>query len=118
MATKTPSSVDEYLAAVVSDDARKTLSNLRIVIREAIPEAEEVIKYGIPTYISHGFVASFAAYKNHCSFFPGHTVVDFAESLKGYKTLKGTIQFPHDKPLPDELVVAMVKARSAENLAE
>ncbi|AIE87323.1 hypothetical protein OP10G_3955 [Fimbriimonas ginsengisoli Gsoil 348] len=51
------------------------------------------------------------------SFFPGHTVADFTEELKGYKTAKGTVQFPHDKPLPEPLVRAMVRARMNENLA-
>ncbi|MFX7874634.1 DUF1801 domain-containing protein, partial [Acinetobacter baumannii] len=84
------------------------------VIREAAPEAEECISYGIPTYKFKGMVASFGAFKNHCSFFPGHTVRDFTSQLSGFKTLKGTIQFPHDKPLPDELVAQMIRARIAE----
>src|ERR1700733_3760939 len=102
--TKQPKDVDEYLERVESEGAREALAHLRAVIRAAAPEADEVIKYGIPTYTFHGFVASFAVYKRHCSFFPGHTVRDFAEALKGYKTAKGTVQFPHDSALPDELV--------------
>jgi len=117
MAKDRPSSVDEYLATMPYEQARYTLSKLRETIREAIPEAEELIKYGIPTYKHCGFIVSFAAYKNHCSLFPGHTVVDFAEALKGYKCLKGTVQFPPDRPLPEDLVKAMVTARLAENVA-
>ena len=83
--------VDAYIAAVPSESARASLSFLRSVILDAVPGIEEVIKYGIPTYQSNGFVASIAAYKNHCSFFPGHTVVDFAEELKGYRLAKGTV---------------------------
>jgi len=111
-----PKTVDEYLAGVSSDDARATLTALRALMLDIVPEAEEVISYGIPTYKLHGFVASFAAFKNHCSFFPGHTVADFADELKGYKTAKGTIRFPPDKPLPESLVRSMVKARVAENI--
>ena len=117
MAANSPKNVDDYLAAVSSDEARESLIHLRETIRKAIPEAEEVIAYGIPTYKLHGHVTSFAAYKKHCSFFPGHTVADFSEQLKGHKVLKGTVQFPHDCPLPDELVIAMVKTRAAENQA-
>src|SRR5580704_7437955 len=104
-------SVDEYLERISTEVARASLSKLRAIIREEAPGAEEVISYGIPTYKQNGYLASFAAFKNHCSFFPGHTVRDFSDELKGYKTLKGTIQFPHDKPLPDELVKAMLRAR-------
>ncbi len=110
-----PDSVDDYLASVESEVARETLSALRQFIRSELPQAEEVISYGIPTYKQSGFVASFAAFKNHCSFFPGHTVQDFSQELKGYKTSKGTIQFPHDKPLPDKLVRSILRARVAEN---
>lgn len=116
MTTERPKSVDDYLASVSSETARATLTALRSTIRDEIPEAEEVISYGIPTFKHKGFVVSFAAFKNHCSFFPGHTVADFAEELKGYKTAKGTIQFPHDKPLPESLVRSIVRARLAENV--
>ncbi|HWA81796.1 MAG TPA: DUF1801 domain-containing protein [Fimbriimonadaceae bacterium] len=112
-----PANVDEYLAAVPSEEARSSLEHIRAVIRDEVPEAEEVISYGIPTYKLKGFVVSIAAFKNHCSFFPGHTVAEFAERLKGYEVSKGTIQFPHDKPPPDDLLRAMVRARADENLA-
>jgi uncharacterized protein YdhG (YjbR/CyaY superfamily) len=108
-------SVDDYFASIASDDARATLTRLREIILEELPAAEEVIKYGIPTYKLHGYVASIAAFKNHCSFFPGHTVREFVEELKGYKTLKGTVQFPPDKPLPETLIRAMLQARATEN---
>jgi uncharacterized protein YdhG (YjbR/CyaY superfamily) len=116
MANGRPSNIDEYLAQVSSEEARASLSHLRSIIREVVPDGEEVIKYGIPTVKYHGFIASFAAFKNHCSFFPGHTVTEFTEQLKDYKTLKGTIQFPHSRPLPDALVRAIVSARLAENV--
>lgn len=108
--------VDDYLASVSDDRARACLSHLRDVIRKAAPEAEECIRYGIPTYKQNGFVISFAAFKNHCSLFPGHTVADFADRLKGFKLVKGTVQFPFQNPPSDALVAAMVKARVAENL--
>ena len=59
----------------------------------------------------------YAAFKEHCSFFPmsGRLVEEFADELKAYKTSKGTIQFPIDKPLPAPLVKKMVKARVAQN---
>jgi len=107
--------VDEYLAAVSSDAQRECLARLRKAIRAEIPDAEEVISYGIPTYKHHGMVASFAAFKNHCSFFPGHTVRDFEKELQNYKIAKGTVQFTPEKPIPERLVRAMVRARYDEN---
>jgi uncharacterized protein YdhG (YjbR/CyaY superfamily) len=117
MQSNHPKTVDAYLSGIESEAARTSLSKLRALIREEAPGAEEVISYGIPTYKLHGYVASFAAFKKHCSFFPGHTVRDFTEELKGYKLSKGTVQFPHGDPLPEQLVRAMIRARVAENLA-
>jgi uncharacterized protein YdhG (YjbR/CyaY superfamily) len=117
MTTKTPGTVDEYLAGITSDQVRASLVQLRHAIREAVPEAVEVISYGIPTYKFHGYIASFAAYKKHCSFFAGHTAAAFTDELKPYKVLKGTVQFSNDKPLPDSLVKRMVRARAQENMA-
>ena len=118
MSRKPPASVDAYIAGIQSPEARQALEDLRSTIRREVPEAEEVISYGIPTYKFHGFLCSFAAFKNHCSFFPGHTVRDFSEELKGYRTAKGTIHFPHDRPLPEPLVRSMIRARLTENLNE
>lgn len=115
MAISVAKNVDDYLAAVPSDAAREALESLRSAIREELPEVEEVIKYGIPTYKQNGFVASIAAFKNHCSFFPGHTADQFVEELKEFKVSKGTVQFAPDRPLPVALVKAMVRARADEN---
>ena len=110
-----PISVDAYLADIESQEHREALTNLRRIIADELPEAEEVISYGIPTFKFHGMVASFAAFKNHCSFFPGHTVQDFEEQLKGFKVSKGTVQFTPSRPIPDDLVRAIVRFRADEN---
>jgi uncharacterized protein YdhG (YjbR/CyaY superfamily) len=110
-----PATVDEYLALVLSDEARACLEHLRTVIIAAAPEAEESIGYGIPCYKQNGMVISMAAYKNHCSLYPGHTLRDFSEELKGFKMSKGGIQFPHNAPPSDDLVTRMVKARVEDN---
>ena len=110
-----PKSVDEYIGRVESEAARSSLEALRATIRKVAPQATESISYGIPTYKVHRFLAGFGAFKKHCSFFPGHTVRDFTEELKGYKTSKGTIQFPHGHILPESLVRAILEARMADN---
>lgn len=111
---KTP---DEYLASV-PEPARSTLQHVRKVIWSVVPkETTEVISYRIPMFKFNGMLVGYAAFKDHCSLFPtGSGVLDrFEKELKGYRTSKGTIQFPPDKPLPDSLIKRIVKARVAEN---
>jgi uncharacterized protein YdhG (YjbR/CyaY superfamily) len=115
--TKTSSNpVDEYLAAV-PERARTTLNKLRTVIRSVAPtEATEGISYGIPTFKYKGMLASFAAFSDHCSLFPGAgPTVEFKNELKNFQTSKGTIRFAPDKPLPVALVKKLLKARISEN---
>ncbi len=109
--------VDEYLAGVTKE-ARATLEKLRQTIKAAAPMAFESISYQMPMYKHHGMVVGFAAFKDHCSLFPGAAVMDaHKEELKRYSTSKGTIRFPANKPLPAALVKKLVKARIAENEA-
>ncbi len=110
-----PKTVDEYLARV-PEPARTTLNKIRAAIRSVLPpEATESISYGVPTFKYKGPVIWFAAFSKHCSLFPTAVVIEkFKDELKNYRTSKGTIQFPVDKPLPAALVKKMVKARMAE----
>jgi len=111
-------SVDEYLAKVPVK-ARTTLEKLRRQIKAAAPNAIEVISYDIPMFKHHGMLVAFAAFKNHCSFFPGAAALQtYKDELKDYKTSKGTIRFPADQPLPVSLVKRLVKARIKENEAK
>jgi uncharacterized protein YdhG (YjbR/CyaY superfamily) len=109
--------VEAYLAQV-SEPARTTLEKMRAMIRAAAPkEATEAISYRIPSFQLKGGLVWYAAFKNHCSFFPmDHSLAEeFAEELKKYKVSKGTIQFPADQPLPKALVTRIVKSRATLN---
>ena len=107
--------VDDYLAAL-PEEARATLEKLRKVVKAAAPKATEVISYQIPMYKHHGMLVGFAAFKDHCSFFPGaNPIATHKDELKAYETSKGTIRFPIGKPLPAALVKKLVKTRVAEN---
>jgi uncharacterized protein YdhG (YjbR/CyaY superfamily) len=110
-----PKNVDEYLAGV-PQPARSTLNKIRAAIRSAVPsEATEVISYGIPAFKHKGVLVWFAAFSNHCSFFPTASVIEASKNeLKGFSTSKGTIHFPTDEPLPAALVKKMVKLRVAQ----
>lgn len=109
--------IDDYLA-YQPEKLRETLENLRQIIRDTAPEAEEVISYGIPAFKYHGMLIYFAAYKKHCSLFAGNGALteQMKEALKSYKTSKGTIQFTVEKPLPDDLVKQIVTTRMEENI--
>ena len=111
-----PKTVEEYLARV-PEPARSTLQKIRATIRSAVPaEATEAISYRMPAYKYKGSLVWFAAFSDHCSLFPGSSVIEaFKNELKGFSTSKGTIHFPTDKPLPTALVKKLVKARVTQN---
>lgn len=116
-AKTTADDVDAYLAKV-PEPARTTLEKLRATIRSVVPpETTEKLSYGMPAFHYKGALVAYAAFKNHCSFFPMQASLtdEMQEELKGYRTSKGTLQFPQDKPLPASLVKKMVRARIAEN---
>jgi len=108
--------MDEYIAQFPKN-VRDVLEELRRVIRESAPEAEETISYGIPTFDLNGkHLVHFAAYKNHVGFYPTSSGIKaFKKELSLFNTSKGTVQFPLDKPIPFDLVKKIVKFRVKEN---
>ena len=96
-----PKTVDEYLAGV-PEPARSTLKKIRATIRSVAPaDATEAISYQMPAFKYKGMLLWYAAFADHCSLFPGASVIAaFKDELKGYSTSKGSIRFPLDKPLP------------------
>lgn len=109
--------IDTYIA-LQPKKVREQLDRLRFTIQKAAPKAEEVISYGMPAFKYNGMLVYFAAFKNHCSFFPGGkaVIVAFKKELKDFKTSAGTIQFTIEKPLPATLVTKIVKMRVKQNL--
>lgn len=113
-----PKSIDEYIVQFPSD-IQQILKTLRKVIKESAPEAKEKISWGMATFVLHGNLVHFAAYKNHIGFYPSPTGIDnFKEELLEYKSSKGAIQFPLTKPIPYELISKIVKFRVAENIRD
>ncbi|MGE5393851.1 MAG: iron chaperone [Candidatus Saccharibacteria bacterium] len=107
---------DEYILQFPAEVQVK-LQELRAVIKQAAPEAEETISYAMPAYKQKGIVVYFAGHKNHIGFYPAASgVVNFEKELSGYTTSKGTVQFQLNKPLPLELIKKIVEFRVAENL--
>jgi uncharacterized protein YdhG (YjbR/CyaY superfamily) len=112
-----PSTTDEYIASF-PDDIQLILNKVRATIRQAAPDAEESIGYGMPSYKLKGKpLVYFAGYKGHIGFYAtpsGHT--EFAKELSKYKQGKGSVQFPLDLPIPYELIAQIVEFRVIENL--
>lgn len=114
-----PRTIDDYLAPL-SSDKRAALEKLRKDIKSAAPRAEECISYQLPGFRLDGrMLASFGAWTDHCAFYPGAFPIEANEKeLKAYKTSKGTIQFPAEKPLPATLVRKLIKSGIAERAAK
>ena len=116
MRTKAPD-IDSYIAAF-PPSVRARLRKMRTAIRRAAPDAREKISYRIPTFALCGNLVHFAAWEHHIGFYPGASgMKKFARELGAYEFAKGSVQFPHDRPLPLDLVAEIVKFRRAENLA-
>ena len=99
-----PKTVDEYIMAQ-PEECQQYLRQIRDALRAALPEEEERISWSMPTFWKKYNIIHFAAHKKHMGVYAGtEAVVEFGERLKDYKTSKGTIQFPYDKPLPLELI--------------
>ncbi len=107
-----------YLARL-TPDKRRALNKMRTAIKAAAPAAEECISYGVPAFRLNGkMLVWLGAASKHCSFFPGaYPIKACRTDLTKYKTSKGTIRFPPDKPLPASLVRKLVKARIAERFS-
>lgn len=110
--------VDEYIGTC-PEGVQDVLEKIRKTIQEAVPEAQEIISYQMPTYRLHENLVHFAAFKNHVSFFPTPSAIEaFKNELSFYETSKGTIKFPLGKPVPYDLVGAMTRFRAEESLAK
>ena len=112
----TASEIDAYLAGL-DEPKRTALQKLRESIRAEIPDAEEVISYGMPAFRRQGkVIAGFAAFKNHLAYLPhsGSTFAALADDLAGYKSTPGSLHFPIDKPLPKALVKKLIATRLKE----
>ena len=116
MAKDGPRDVDAYIAGFPAEVQEK-LKRIRAIIRQAAPEAEETIKYGMPTYVLKGNLVFFAAYKKFISVYPApRGGAEFNRAVETYRAEKSTLQFPLDEQIPYELIQEVVKLRVEENL--
>jgi uncharacterized protein YdhG (YjbR/CyaY superfamily) len=108
--------VDAYIAAAPRA-AQPLLRQLRAVIKEAAPQAEERISYKMPSYQFHGRLMYFAVFKDHIGLYPAGYAEKYKE-LRKYMSGKGTLRFPLDQPLPASLITKLIKQRVKENEAK
>lgn len=101
--------IQEYISE--QDEAiQPRLTEIYETIRAAIPEAEERISWGMPTFWKGRNIIHFAAAKKHIGIYPGpDAIVEFADRLTEYKTSKGAIQLPNNKPLPLDLITSIAQ---------
>lgn len=116
MITAKPRNIDDYIAGYPVK-IQIILEQIRKVIKKAAPEAEETISYAMPAFRLNGMLVYFAAFTNHIGFYalPSGNAA-FQKELSEYKTGRGSIQFPLDKPIPYKLIKEIVKFRVWENL--
>ena len=112
----TTKNIDGYIADY-PPEIQKKLIELRATIRNAAPEAEEKISYGMPAFSFKGVLIYFAVHTKHIGIYPYPSAIEaFKKEASKYKTAKGSIQFPLDKPLPLELISRIVTFRLNENI--
>lgn len=110
--------IDDYIAGFPKD-VQVILENVRQAIKESAPQAEEAMRYGMPTFRLNGNLVHFAAHKNHIGFYPSPSGIEaFRKELAQYKTSKGAIQFPIDITVPLDLIKKIVKFRVKENIGK
>jgi len=110
--------IDEYIAGF-SPDVQEILEKIRVTVRNAAPDAQETISYGMPTFTLNGYLVYFAAYKKHIGFYPAPIgIEEFKDEIAEYESGKGTLQFPLDKPIPYDLISKIVSFRVQEKLAK
>ena len=118
MITPKPKDIDEYIVSF-PPDTQEVLKQIRTTIKKIVPDAEETISYGIPTFNLNGtYLIYFAAYKKHIGFYPVPSRIEEVDKeFASFKTSgKGTIQFPLDKPMPLNLITKLVKFKVKESI--
>ncbi|MBO9672519.1 MAG: DUF1801 domain-containing protein [Sphingobacteriaceae bacterium] len=111
-----PENIDQYIANFPAA-TQKLLQQVRETIHLAVPEAKEVISYGMPAFKQKGILVYFAGYAKHIGFYPtGSGIEAFKDEFSGYKWSKGAVQFPLNKPLPLELIKRITQFKAERDL--
>jgi uncharacterized protein YdhG (YjbR/CyaY superfamily) len=111
-----PKSIDDYIAGF-PEHVQEILQKIRLTVKQVAPDSEEAISYQMPTFKLKGNLVHFAAFSKHIGFYPTPTGTErFQKELSPYKSGKGSVQFPLDRPIPYDLISDIVRFRVQENL--
>jgi uncharacterized protein YdhG (YjbR/CyaY superfamily) len=113
-----PKNIDEYIASF-SPDIQAILEKIKLTIRQAAPNAQETISYGIPAFTLDGILVYFAAFKKHIGFYPpvrGDAKLE--KLISPYAGEKGNLRFPLHQPIPYDLIERIVKLRVKQNISK
>ena len=114
MKTTPPKTIDEYIAGF-PQGVQEALQKIRGIVTKAAPDAEEAIKYQMPTFVLQGNLVHFAAFQKHIGFYPTPSAIAaFKSDLAGYAWAKGSVQFPLNRSIPYPLIKQMVEFRVRE----
>ena len=104
-----PKTIDTYIASQ-PESVQPLLRQVRDTLRTALSDAEERISWSMPTYWKKHNIIHFAAFKKHIGIYPGEKAMEhFLDRLTEYKTSKGALQLPYNKPLPLGLIAEIAK---------
>lgn len=111
-----PENIDQYIANFPAA-TQKLLQQVRETIHLAVPDAKEVISYGMPAFKQKGILVYFAGYAKHIGFYPtGSGIEAFKGEFGNYKWSKGAVQFPIDHPMPLDLITRITKFKAERDL--
>lgn len=109
--------VDTYIQSF-PETVQARLKSIRQAVHDLVPEADEAMTYGIPTFKYHGNLVHYASFDNHIGFYPTPSgIAAFRKEISSYKNAKGSVQFPHSEVLPLELIIRITQFRIDENLS-
>lgn len=101
--------IQQYLETL-PEGTQAALRDIQSIIKKIVPDAQETISYGVPTFRQGKSVIHAGGYEQFVSLYPGAAgVAAFSDQLKTYETSKGTVRFYLDKPLPRDLIEQMVR---------
>lgn len=104
-----PQTIDEYIAHFPTT-TQKVLQEIRETIQKAVPNAKETISYKMPAFKQNGILVYFASYAKHIGFYRTALGIEALKNeFKDYKSSKGAVQFPLDKPMPLDLIARITK---------
>lgn len=103
--------IENYISKFPSE-IQKRLELIRATVKSSIPDVTEVMSYGVPAFKRNSKTVMYAAFKHHIGLYPTPDVIEvFRNELSNYEQSKGTIQFPHEKELPIDLILKITRYR-------